>query len=182
MIQHNSRFGCWLLAASASMALLTSPLASAADNMRFHGALVAEPCMIPPGQENVQLDFGAVLDKNLYQNKRTHSQPFVLTLAECDLSVGKTVRITFSGIENPNLPGLLKLSGSSQASGIGIGMETKEGKPLPINKESQNMPLSKNNTTLEFKAYVQGEPDAIAKENIVRGPFSAVATIGFEYE
>ncbi|MGO3397582.1 MAG: fimbrial protein, partial [Serratia proteamaculans] len=46
--------------------LLCSQLSLAAENMRLHGALVAEPCVIPPGDETVVLDFDTVIDKYLY--------------------------------------------------------------------------------------------------------------------
>ncbi|CAI1045078.1 Fimbria A protein precursor [Serratia entomophila] len=182
MQRNNGCRWCWLHAGLAGVALLLSPLATGADNMRFHGALVAEPCVIPPGEENIQLDFGTVIDKYLYLNQRTHGQQFALHLAECDLSLGATVRVRFSGNENPHLPGLLALAGGSQASGIAIGMETPEGKPLPLNQSGQKYPLAKGDNLLTFKAYVQGEPEAIAKETIERGPFSAVATFSLEYE
>ncbi|MBD8216994.1 type 1 fimbrial protein, partial [Erwinia persicina] len=55
----------------ATALLLCSPLSLAAENMRLHGALVAEPCVIPPGDETVVLDFDTVIDKYLYLNTRT---------------------------------------------------------------------------------------------------------------
>jgi type 1 fimbria pilin len=179
---NNGRRRYWLNTALAGVALLLSSLAMGEDNVRFHGALVAEPCVIPPGEENIQLDFGTVIDKYLYLNQRTHGQQFALHLVECDLSLGTTVRVRFSGNENPHLPGLLALAGGSQANGIAIGMETPEGKPLPLNQTGQKYPLGKGDNLLTFKAYVQGEPEAIAKETIERGPFSAVATFSLEYE
>ncbi len=45
--------------------------ALAADNMYFHGALVAEPCTLRPGDEDIRLDFGSVIDKYLYTYGRT---------------------------------------------------------------------------------------------------------------
>lgn len=156
--------------------------ALAADNMRFHGALVAEPCIIPPGDEEITLDFGTVIDKYLYLNTRTNSQPFDIRLTECDLSLGKTVKVTFSGKENANLPGLLALEAGSQANGIGIGMETQDGKALPLNKPGPGYGLVSGANTLTIRAYVQGEPKAIADKSIERGPFKAIATFSLEYE
>lgn len=163
------------------MLILSQP-ALAADNMRFHGALVAEPCIIPPGDEKITLDFGTVIDKYLYLNTRTNSQPFDIRLTECDLSLGKTVKVTFSGKENPMLPGLLELEAGSQANGIGIGMETQEGTPLPLNKPGPGFGLVSGANTLTLRAYVQGEPKAITDQTIERGPFNAIATFSLEYE
>lgn len=168
----------WLV----SLSLLLSQPLLAADNVRFHGALVSEPCEIAPGDEQIALDFGTVIDKYLYLNTRTHSQPFDIRLAECDLSLGKMVKVTFSGNENPNLPGLLALEAGSQANGIGIGMENQDGKPLPLNKQVPGYGLVSGNNTLTFRAYVQGEPQALTDKTIERGPFNAIVTFHLEYE
>lgn len=89
----------------AAALLLCSVPAGATENMRLHGALVAEPCVIPPGDETVVLDFDTVIDKYLYLNTRTPGQTFELHLAQCDLSLGKTVRVTFSGAESAGCRG-----------------------------------------------------------------------------
>lgn len=162
--------------------LLCSSSAMAAENMRLHGALVAEPCVIPPGDETVELDFDTVINKYLYMNTRTPGQAFELHLAQCDLSLGKTVKVTFSGTESAALPGLLALNGASQASGIAIGMETLQGEPLPINQSGKAQTLVSGANILTAQAYVKGEPEALAQKAIERGPFSAVATFSLEYE
>nr|WP_234472471.1 fimbrial protein [Pantoea agglomerans] len=166
----------------AGLLWLSSFAVLAEDNVQFRGALVAEPCVIAPGEENLQLDFGTVIDKYLYLNQRTHGQPFEIHLMACDVSLAKTLTITFSGNENLQLPGLLALDATSQASGIAIGMETPEGKPLPLNLAGQKSLLAAGSNRIAFKAFVQGEPDAIAKETIKQGPFSTVATFRLEYE
>lgn len=170
-------YGLWV-----GILLLGSFTAQGADNLNFHGALVAEPCVIPPGKENLQLEFGTVVDKYLYLNQRTQGQRFELHLADCDLSLGASVKVTFSGDENRSLPGLLALATGSQASGIAIGMETAEGDAIALNKTGPKNLLIKDDNVVVFKAYVQGEPEAIANKTIARGPFSAVATFNLEYE
>lgn len=154
----------------------------AAENMRLHGALVEEPCTLLPGDESVQLDFGTVIDKYLYQNQRTLSKPFQLRLADCDTSLGKVVKVRFSGTENPSLPGLLALDGSSQAQGVAIGFETPQGQPLLLETATQDNLLSNGNNIVLIKAYVRGEPLAIANKTIRLGAFSAVATFTLLYE
>lgn len=152
------------------------------NNVHFYGALVAEPCVIAPGDEDIRLDFGTVIDKYLYLNTRTLGLPFEIRLVECDLTLGNMVKVTFTGTENTALPGLLAINDSSQASGIGIGLETQAGKPLPLNKESDKYLLQKGSNTIVLKGYVQGEPRAIMEKSIGRGAFSAVATFNLEYE
>lgn len=174
----SKRLGC-VLALVAGMA---AGSVMAADNMLFHGALVAEPCTLKPGDEDIRLDFGTVIDKYLYANGRTTTKPFTLTLQDCDLSLGQTVKITFSGNKSLELPDLLALDGGSQASGIALGLETAEGKPVALNKPSQEMTLASGSTSLALQVYVQGEPTALAQKSIGLGAFSAVATFGLEYE
>ena len=164
------------------LALLVGGPAAAQQNVHLYGALVAEPCVIPPGEENIPFDFGTVIDKYLYLKTRTLGQSFRIHLAECDLSLGKTVKVTFLGSENLALPGLLALDAGSQAKGIAIGLETAGAKLLPVNKASGAYPLRAGDNLIALKAYVQGEPQALGNKTIGRGPFTATATFNLEYE
>ncbi|EPN2807081.1 fimbrial protein [Serratia marcescens] len=166
-----------------AQALVATPLSvMAADenenNVYFHGALVSEPCVVSSGDEEIQLDFGTVIDKYLYLNTRTLGQPFEIHLEECNLLLGNMVTVTFKGTQSIALPGLLAIDGM----GIAIGLETLEGRPLAINKASDKFSLQKGGNVIALKAYVQGEPKAITNRSIGRGLFSAVATFSLEYE
>lgn len=152
---------------------------SAADNMRFHGVLVAEPCTIRPGDEAISLNFGTVVDKYLYSNQRTLGKQFQIHLVDCDISLGTTANIMFTGNDSVNLPGLLAVNGNDV--GIAIGLETMAGKALPLNQSSDDIPLDTGNNIITLKAYVRGEPDAITQRTIKRGEFSAVATFNLQY-
>ncbi|KER01300.1 fimbrial protein [Photorhabdus temperata subsp. temperata] len=163
-------------------AVYCNQVVQAADNMRFYGALVEEPCTIKPGDEDIRLDLGTIAEKYLYLHGRTNSEPFQLRLSGCDMSVGKSIKLTFSGVENRQLPGLLALSAGSQASGIAIGIETAEGKRLPLNKDGDAYPLKKGENVIILKAYVQAEPTALANQTIKRGAFHAIATFNLNYD
>ncbi|CAI1951552.1 Fimbria A protein precursor [Serratia fonticola] len=165
------------------VALTTAPAEAAGENnVHLYGALVAEPCVIRPGDEEIALDFGSVIDKDLYLNTRTVGQAFEIHLEECDLTVGKTVNVTFTGTENGTLPGLLAIKGGSQATGIAIGFETPSAKPLQLNQAGSKLLLQEGHNIIALKAYVQGEPDALRERRIERGAFSAAATFSLEYE
>ncbi|EKN4799521.1 fimbrial protein [Yersinia enterocolitica] len=151
----------------------------AADNMRFHGALVAEPCTIRPGDDAISLNFGTVVDKYLYSNQRTLGKQFQIHLVDCDVSLGTTANIIFTGNDSVNLPGLLAVDSSDM--GIAIGLETLAGKPLYLNQSSDDIALDTGNNIITLKAYVRGEPDAITQSTIKRGEFSAVATFNLQY-
>ncbi|WP_163333703.1 fimbrial protein [Enterobacter bugandensis] len=176
--------GCGLMLISCTVA---NNIAYAVNSipeidLKFTGKLVAEPCVIEPGHENIFLDFGNIIDKYLYMNTRTHSIAFEIHLAECDLNVGSTVSITLQGLENPELPGLLALDSSSKAKGIAIGLETHEAKHMAINTRSDKYTLHAGSNIITLKAYVQGEPSAIMNGSIIHGPLSAVATLSLNYE
>ncbi|MGL1812360.1 UNVERIFIED_CONTAM: fimbrial protein [Serratia marcescens] len=166
----------------ATALLLAGEAALAANNLRLHGALVAEPCVIPPGDEEITLDFGTIIDKYLYLNARTPGQRFEIHLAECDLSLGKTVTVTLLGTESVALPGLLAPAGGSIAKGIAIGLETPAGKALPLNQGGDKQGLQAGGNALALQAYVRGEPQALERKTIGLGAFSAVATFSLAYE
>ncbi|WP_118987437.1 fimbrial protein [Photorhabdus sp. CRCIA-P01] len=172
------RVGFMVIAAT----VYSHQVVQAADNMLFHGALVKEPCTIKPGDEDIQLDFAAISEKYLYLHGRTNSESFLLRLSGCDMSVGKSIKLTFSGMENPQLPGLLALSAGSQAAGIAIGIETVEGKRLSLNKAGDAYPLKEGENLIVLQAYVQAEPTALANQTITRGTFHAIATFNLNYD
>lgn len=170
------------LCATVALFVLSSGV-QAESKIRLHGTLVAEPCVIAPGEETVQLDFGTVIDKQLYSDRKTSSRKFKLHLSNCDLTLGKTVQVMFTGVENPALPGLLALDMTSLASGIGIGIQLENGDPLPLNQlGTHRYQLEAGSNFLHMMAYVQGEPDAITNRTINRGPFNASMTFALTYD
>lgn len=150
------------------------------DNLQFSGNLVADPCVLDPETETIELNFGTIVDKYLYINERIHSQAFVVRLLECDLSLGSTVTLTFTGTADSELTDMLAVSGA--ASGIAIGLETTDGTALPFNKATPAFRLASGTTELVLKGYVQARPTAIQNHSIARGAFSAVATFTLNYE
>lgn len=176
-----TRAAHWRSMAAGLLLAGASNSALAADNMYFHGALVAEPCTLRPGDEDIRLDFGSVVDKYLYAHGRTPGKAFSLTLQDCDLSLGKTVKVTFTGAESSALPGLLAPDGGSPA-GIALGIETMAGAPVALNKPSQSYALANGNNSLQLQVYIRGEAAAIAQKSIGLGAFSSVATFTLEYE
>lgn len=155
----------------------------AQDNLRFHGSLVAQPCVIEPGKEHIELDFGTVIDKYLYLNQRTHSQLFVIELTGCNLALASMVSVSFLGAESLGLPGKLALDATSQASGIAIGIEDQEGEPIELNRGSSfPYTLQNGNNHIALGAWVEAEPAALSSRSIVRGPFSATVTFKLNYE
>ncbi len=132
--------------------------------------------------ETVELPFGNIPDKNLYAYQRTPSKDFRIRLSECDTSIGRRVTVMFARDENPFISGALAISLGSQAEGIAVGLENADGTALAVNEVSPQITLNDGLTLLNFRAYVQGEPDALANKTIKRGPFSAIATFHLNYD
>lgn len=164
--------------------ILLIPLQAQSETVQFDGTLVEDACEVYPGDENIELDFGTVIDKFLYLNVRTQSQSFTIRLINCDLVLGREVKVTFTGTESVTLPGLLAINPGSLASGIAIGLETEDGIPIELNKSRdyiQQLHTGDGNN-LNLKAYVQGEPNALLTKTIERGSFEATTTFMLEYE
>ncbi|EGT0664409.1 type 1 fimbrial protein [Salmonella enterica] len=162
---------------------LTAFSAEALDNnVQITGRLVTEPCSLDSTTADIPLAFGNLVAKYFYTTKRTPGEPFIIRLLGCDPSVGKTVSVTFIGSESDSLPGLL-VPDAGDTQGIAFGIETDDvnAQPVLLNKPSPVFDLSNGTTELHLRGYVQGEPDAIANQSILTGPFTGTATFELAY-
>ncbi|HCN65463.1 MAG TPA: exotoxin [Pseudomonas sp.] len=169
------------IAFSTVTACLLACQVQAADNLSFKGVLVAQACTIRPGDELIPVKFSDISTFSLYQNTRTPGEPFYIHLQDCDTQIADSVTATFSGAENAELPGLLALATGSNARGIAIGLETITDQALPLNVASPEQTLNDGDNVIALKAYVQGEPKAIANESIRKGRFVANSTFTLAY-
>lgn len=161
---------------------LSPPGMALENNVSFTGALVAEPCVIPPGEESVNLEFGSIVNKALYAGARTKGVPFSIHLTECNPAIAGTVSVTFSGAPADGLPGLLAPDAGSVAKGIAIGLETPEGVPVKPGEAGAVTGVTTGGMLLTWQAYVQATPDALANQGITPGEFTATATFSLDYE
>ncbi|NNA54015.1 fimbrial protein [Pseudomonas lactis] len=156
--------------------------AAADNNLYFSGALVNEPCVLAPEDEMVELDFKSIIDKELYLNGRTRGRPITLRLQNCQLGIGKSkVNITFSGPESIDPPGLLVLQ-SADLQGVLVGLETTGGKHLSLNKAHDMGVFVEGSHSINFNAYLQVEPRALADRSIGLGAFNAALNFTLSYE
>jgi type 1 fimbria pilin len=151
----------------------------------FKGTLVEEPCLVAPGSEgdNIVVDFGTIPEKNFYSiyGNRTWSQSFHILLTECDVSLGKEVKVTFKGVEDREQPGLLATSSNLGVKHIAVGLQTHTGTNLPINKQTAGYAINNGSTQLNFKAYIQASNEGVKNHSIGQGAFEALATFELEY-
>lgn len=173
----NGRMRYWL-----AITLLVLSGSGYAEDVHFSGTLIADACVIAPGDETVELDFRGIRDQDLYANTRTPSENFEIRLTDCDLTMGNVVKVKLSGPENTAVPGALKLDAGSMASGVAIGLETASGHPLLLNQGVASYPLTAGTNQLRLRAYIQGEPAALTARTIGIGPFNATATFTLDYE
>lgn len=79
--------------------------------------------------------------------------PVVFQLKDCKGPAEYEVRVTLTGTEDSEQPGFLALDASSEAQGVGIGMEKTDGTPVLINNTSgATFVLSNGNNNLNFNA------------------------------
>ena len=154
----------------------------ASDNMRFRGALVAEPCNIASSDENIKIDFGTTVDKYIYINDRSPGQSFTIHLIDCDISIGNLVSVTFNGIEDSELPGFVALSSSSIAAGVAIGIEDLKGNLIPVNRTGPQAEIIDGSNDINLKAFIKGVPSYLSNESIKLGTFNAFVTFTLQYE
>lgn len=151
--------------------------------VRLHGTLATDACLIAPEDKSLEVDFGMIVDKALYQHQRWISKIFTIHLIDCDVRLGNYVQITFKGDESTALPGMLAVKPAEM--GIAIGIETMSGQKILINRDDNSgmyvQDVSNGTTMLVFRGWVQGEPESLSDKTVQRGIFNAVATFHLEY-
>ncbi|WP_416777303.1 fimbrial protein [Xenorhabdus budapestensis] len=153
------------------------------QNVRITMTVLAPPCVIKPEDKIMEVNFGNIINRDLYLYHRTPGQQFRLHLEECDPSVAQKVKIRFVGQESREQPGLLAFSYGSSASGAAIGMEKLDGTPLSFNKTAQfRLSDTSSNNVIPFQAYVKADPSALLQNKIGVGEFNAMATFELSYE
>jgi len=150
--------------------------------IRVKGVLVAETCVIRPGDEEIEVNFGTLVDKQLYSYAKSSIEPFEIHLDECDSSIDDSVKVRFMGTANSKLPGLLALDSGSLATNLGIAILDNNENLIKINTETPMYKLNNGSNVLQFKSYVQAESDAIQSRTIGLGSFTATATFTLLYD
>lgn len=153
-------------------------------DLSFKGMVMAYPCSIAPDSERVQVDLGKISTKSLYINGKTQPVPFTIKLQNCTPSVFASVTVTFSGTENSNLADRLVISATSpgNAGGVGIGLLEEDDTPVYLNTPTTPTSISDTVLRLNYQAFVEAEPTALANGTIATGPFTATANYTLNYQ
>lgn len=153
-------------------------------NGKIHitGRYISSACTLMPGSENIDVEFGTIIDKYLYRNIKSPFESFVISLTDCKPEVAQSVKIYFNGPENNILPGYLAVNEDGGVKGIGIGIMDNKKQLLPINTAFSEHDIQDTDMNIQFYTQVRGEPDAIEKKLIGRGEFTASATFMLSYD
>lgn len=153
----------------------------------FQGNLLDRPCHIDPASQIQEVTF---LDTAtpLYQvwPGKSSVKPFSVKLMNCYASsLGKVVRLTFFGEEEPALPGYLATTGSNPGR-LAIGVLDTDGSTLlklgNAHNHGSGDVVTGSALTLNFGAFVQATPAAISQKSVVPGDYSATATFELNYQ
>lgn len=151
--------------------------------VRMRGVLTgkeSEPCVVNRDSAAQQVKFDSIPTYSFYKQPRSKAKKFNIVLEKCDLTMGKTVTISFTGISDKEQPGLLAISGG-ETKGFAIALETEQGKPLNINATGERFILQNDKTSLNLQAYLQAAKKNVEQRTIQGGEFSAIATFHFDY-
>ncbi|EFJ7651250.1 type 1 fimbrial protein [Escherichia coli] len=162
-----------------------------AINLEFKGELVDRPCQIDSGSLNQTVQFleRPVKDFQVSPGKGA-TEKFSIRLVDCDTSsLWKTVKLKFSGVKeqgmNENSDWFLSVTGDNKGK-LAVGLLDTDGvTPLKLDTEHNNRQgtsIDKNTVILNFSAFVQATPEAIANKSVVPAEYTATAFFDVLYE
>lgn len=166
-------------------------LSAGAVNVRFDGELLDRPCQIDSASLNQTVQFLERPVKDFqYAPGRGPAEKFSIRLVDCDTSsIWKTVKLKFSGNKESAMREqseyFLKVTGVN-AGKLAIGILDTDGTTLMKLGEGHNhgqgTRIEGSTVTLDFKAYVQATPDALAQKSVQPGEYQSVANFELFYE
>ncbi|MDW5415852.1 fimbrial protein [Iodobacter sp. CM08] len=157
-----------------------TPKHAMAIKVNISGELLASPCILAIESGDQTVRFNAISTKDLYSSGVAATKDFSFILKNCDLSISKSVNIIFTGNKSAEQNGLLALDPGSIASGVAIGLKYKNN-ILPLGSSTGGIDLTTGENTLQFSAFVHGDPSTIENKTIKAGRFSAVANFKLNY-
>ncbi|EFA4477194.1 fimbrial protein [Escherichia coli] len=164
----------------AGLLLTASTGARAVDNnLHFYGNLLSKSCtLVVDGANLAEIHFPTVSNRDLIVAGQSVHLPVVFRLKDCKGPAGYNVKVTLSGTEDSGQPGFLAVDDTSTAQGVGIGMETLDGKRVDINNTTgATFALTNGNNDINFRAWIQAK----SGRDVTIGEFTASLTATFEY-
>lgn len=166
-------------------------LSAGAVNVTFDGELVDRPCQVDPGSLNQTVRFLERPARDFWwAPAKSPAENFSIRLTDCDTtSIWKTVKLKFSGDREMNMTGqsdyFLKVTGVNQGK-LAVGLLDTDGtSPLKLGEahnKGQGGRIDGNSLQLNFKAFVQATPEAVARKSVQPGEYTSVANFELFYE
>ncbi|OWC73286.1 fimbrial adapter papK [Escherichia coli] len=166
-------------------------LSAGAVKVSFDGELLDRPCQIDSASLNQTVQFLERPVKDFqYAPGRWPAEKFSIRLIECNTnSIWKTVKLKFSGNKETAMREqseyFLKVTGVN-AGKLAIGILDTDGTTLmklgEAHSKGQGTRIEDRTVTLDFKAYVQATPDALAQKSVQPGEYQSVANFELFYE
>lgn len=166
-------------------------LSAGAVTVSFNGKLLNNPCQIAPESLNQIVQFRARPEHDFHHAPgRGEVERFSIRLINCNIkTLQKTVKLAFTGTREGNMPGqedyFLKVSGINEGK-LAIGILDTDGEtPLKlgeVHNRGQGTRIDRDTLQLDFKAYVQATPEAIAKKSVMAGTYESTAQFNLTYE
>ncbi len=179
------------IARLASCLPLLLTLSAGAVNVTFDGELLDHPCQIDSGSLNQTVQFLERPVKDFQSAPgRGPAETFSIRLINCNTTtLWKTVKLVFTGTREDNMEGqadyFLKVSGIN-AGKLGIGILDTDGATLmklgDAHNQGQGTSIDSETLQLNFKAYVQATPGAIAQKSVQAGTYESTANFNLTYE
>ncbi|RZN50899.1 fimbrial protein [Escherichia sp. E10V10] len=162
-----------------SLMLTWATTVQATDNLHFYGNLLNKTCTPVETQGLLaEVQFPTVSTQDLMVAGQSARQPVVFQLKDCKGPTSYNVKVTLTGTEDSEQPGILALDASSGAQGVGIGMEKNDGTPVAINSTiGATFVLNNGSNSLNFRAWLQAK----SGRDVTPGNFTAQLTATFEY-
>lgn len=161
--------------------ILLSTFTLAAVNtltLQITGQLVSQPCYLKADDDIIKVDMETITDQDITNDMRTKAKKFQIHLERCNPIIAKNVKVTFIGTSAVGNSSFLALNSNSQAKGIAIGLEEKDGTALSINKASKLVSITSGNMVLEFGVYVK----VLSAKDLTPGSFNASALVKIDYQ
>ncbi|EIP7736099.1 fimbrial protein [Escherichia coli] len=166
-------------------------LSVGAVNVSFNGELLDRPCQVDPASDGQTVRFLERPVKDFqYAPGRGPEEDFSIRLIQCNTSsVWKTVKLKLSGDKETAMKEradyFLKVTGVNSGK-LAIGILDTDGTTLmklgDAHNRKQGTPINSNTLLLNFKAYVQATPDALAQKSVTPGTYYSTANFELFYE
>ncbi|HBM9731720.1 TPA: type 1 fimbrial protein [Escherichia coli] len=167
--------------------LMLLPAFGNAVELEFKGQLLNRPCRIDPEMTMQTVSFRDTATPlyNTWPGK-SYAEKFHIKFINCQKStMGKTLKLKFTGAEERTLPGYLQVNGVNHGN-LGIGIIDSDGASVldlnSVHNRREGTVVHHKNIVLNFSAFLQATPDAIAGKRVKPGAFDAIATFSVLYE